>query len=65
MNKTEIKQKVQAILKVLLEKMTRAEIADRIGVRYHAIYTWERGFFCPNTEHLEKLSQILIEESKK
>ena len=57
MNMQEIGRRISAMRKE--KDMTQLELADKIGVSYQAVSSWERGLTMPDISKLPDISQVL------
>ncbi len=39
--------------------LTQQELAERVGVRYQTVWTWETGTARPRAAHMRKLCEVL------
>ena len=40
-------------------KLTQEQVADKIGVTFQAVSSWERDEYLPETANLKKLAEVL------
>ena len=39
--------------------LTQGELAERVGVRYQTVWTWETGTARPQVKHMRRLCEVL------